>query len=311
MALPDDIVLSDGTLNERLIFKKETLYQGMNGKFVERFYVSPSESYIFKPLTNNAQLGREAWINEHVLRLFPAIFPKIISYSKHDNPELSWMVLEDLGPLSHEFSEENILGVIKLMAWWHSLPLQSFPKVPVAGLKPKLEQLISDIRRDKEEFFALLPALALDERLIERVYEWIDSFIFSKTLVLSHGDLHVGNYAFANGRIVILDWEHAHLNTPFWDLYHLLDLSHPIFPKKIEVGLRKRALRNYLEQVELELDAEMFFREYHLFSAVFSIWMILLIQKDLAVGDGKWSKEQLERQLSETVLSLRECAAVL
>ncbi|WP_066310391.1 phosphotransferase family protein [Bacillus sp. FJAT-29814] len=311
MGLPEEIVLADGTLNDRLILKKEPLYQGMNGKFVERFYLSETESYIFKPLTNNDQLGKEAWINEHVLRVFPAIFPKIISYSKHDHPEFSWMILEDLGPLLHEFTEESVLGVVKWMAWWHSLPLESFPDVPVSGLKPKRDQLISDICRDKGKFMAMLPDLMLEEQSIERIYEYLDSFIFSKTLVLSHGDLHVGNYALADGRIVILDWEHAHTNTPFWDLYHLLDMSHPIFPKEIRAEFRERALRYYLEQVELELDAEAFTREYHLFSCVFSIWMILLIVKDLSADDGKWSKEQLERQLNETVLSLRECAQYL
>jgi hypothetical protein len=311
MMLPDGLVLADGSLNEQFILKRETLYQGMNGKFVERFYLSESESYIFKPLTNNDQLGKEAWINDHVLTLFPPFFPKIISYSKHDNPECSWMILEDLGPLSHEFTEAAVLGVIKWMAWWHSLPLQSFPSVPTAGLKPKLEQLISDIYRDKEKLFELLAGMALDEGLVERVYETLDSFIFSKSHVLSHGDLHVGNYAVVDGRIVILDWEHAHLNTPFWDLYHLLDMSHPIFPKNITSEFRAHALRSYLEQVNLELDAGAFFREYHLFSCVFSIWMILLISKDLAADSGKWSKAQLERQLSETVSSLVDCAKAL
>src|SRR4051812_7310168 len=97
MELPKNIVQANGTLNKRLIVKREILHKGMNGRFVERFYLTPTLSYIFKPLTNNRQLGKEVWVHEHILPLFPAIFPKIISYSISENTELNWMILEDLG----------------------------------------------------------------------------------------------------------------------------------------------------------------------------------------------------------------------
>ncbi|MBS4212481.1 phosphotransferase family protein [Neobacillus rhizophilus] len=311
MALPNDIVHENGSLNASLILKKERLYQGMNGRFVERFYLSPKESYIFKPLTNNAQMGKETWIHEHVLCRFPAIFPKILAYSKHDNPDLSWMILEDLGQLSHEFTEETVLGVVKWMAWWHSLPLESFPDVPLNGLKPRIEVVAEEVCENKDDLLRVLPRLGLTGKHVLHVFKQLDSFIFSKLLVLSHGDLHLGNYAVVKGKLIILDWEHTHLNTPFWDLYHLLDMAHPIFPKKVTKGFRKQVLGFYLGQVGMKLDGPAFVREYYLFSAVFSMWMILLIQRDLQADDGKWSKEQLKRQLEETVFSLRQCAEAL
>ena len=61
-------------------------------------------------------------------------------------------------------------------------------------------------------------------------------------LVLSHGDLHLGNYAAVNGQVKVLDWEHAHLNSRYWDLYHVIDLSHPIFPKEMTTNIRERLL---------------------------------------------------------------------
>lgn len=311
MALPNDIVHEDGSLNASLIVKKERLYQGMNGRFVERFYLSPKESYIFKPLTNNAQMGKETWIHEHVLSRFPAIFPKILAYSKHDNPDLSWMILEDLGPLSHEFTEETVLDVTKWMAWWHSLPLESFPDVPLTGLKPRIEAVAEEVCENKDALLGTLPRLGLTGKHVLHVFKQLDSFLFSKLQVLSHGDLHLGNYAVVKGKLIILDWEHAHLNTPFWDLYHLLDMSHPIFPKKVTKGFREQVLGFYLDAVGLELEGTAFIREYYLFSAVYSMWMILLIQKDLLADAGKWSKEQLKRQLQETVSSLRQCAEAL
>ncbi|ETI66585.1 phosphotransferase [Neobacillus vireti] len=308
MVLPNNIVLANGMLNEGLISKKEPLYQGMNGRFVERFYLSPSASYIFKPLTNNGQLGREVWVHEHILPSFPAIFPKIISYQISDSPDLNWMILEDLGQLSHDFNEETVLGVVKWAAWWHSLPTDQFADVPNSGLKPQIEEIIADISRQEDKFFQLLPALQMEERHVRPIFSLFDRLVFSKKLVLSHGDLHSGNFAVAANRLMVLDWEHLHLNTPYWDLYHALDMSHPLFVKKMTSQFRERALRTYLAEVKLELDGEAFLHEYYLFSAVFSIWMILLIHKDLEADAGKWPVEQLNAQLEETVSCLKQCA---
>lgn len=54
-----NIVTVNGTLNDRYILRRENLYQGSNGRFVERFFIDETKSYIFKPLTNNTQLGKE------------------------------------------------------------------------------------------------------------------------------------------------------------------------------------------------------------------------------------------------------------
>ncbi|MFK9091666.1 phosphotransferase family protein [Bacillus salipaludis] len=311
MELPANMVHPDGTLNEELILKKEPLYQGMNGRFVERFYLPTKESYIFKPLTNNGQLGKEVWIHEQVLPLFPAIFPKILSYSINDEPVRNWMILEDLGQLSHDFNEDSALGAAKWAAWWHSLPIEKLGDVPRMGLKPQFKEIVADICRRKDEFLRLLPSLGMERNLVDMIYALLDRFVFSEKLVLTHGDLHSGNFAMAKGQLMILDWEHTHLNVPYWDLYHLIDMSHPLFPKKMTVSFRERILSYYLDQIEFEVDRDAFMKEYYLFAAVFSIWMILLIQKDLQGNGGKWSAVKLQAQLQETVASLRQCGAAL
>lgn len=309
MELPANIVRPDGTLNAELILKSEKLYRGMNGRFVERFYLSPTKSYIFKPLTNNGQLGQEVWVHENILPQFPAIFPKIIAHTISDDPGLNWMILEDLGTLKHSFNEESALGVIKWVAWWHSLSTEQFGPVPATGLKPKLEDIIKDVCRMKDDFLMEWPEM--EREPIEQVYRMMESFKFSTRLVLSHGDLHVGNFAVVEEQLMILDWEHTHLNMRHWDLYHVIDMSHPLFAKEVTHPFREKLLKAYVEQVELELEEESFLKEYYLFSSVFSIWMLRLIQKDLEAGEAKWPKEQLERQLGETMASLKQCAAAL
>jgi hypothetical protein len=311
MVMPNNIVRANGKLNEEIILKKEILYKGMNGRFVERFYLTPSTSYIFKPLTNDGQLGKEVWVHEHILPIFPAIFPKIISYSISERTELNWMILEDLGPLSHEFNEESVLGVIKWVAWWHSLPIEELGSVSLTGLKPKIEQIVADVCLKKDEFYRLLPSLKIEEELIDAIFSQINHLKFLEKKVLTHGDLHTGNFAIVGDELKILDWEHTHLNSPYWDLYHLIDMSHPLFPKKITSPLRDRILESYLNLVKFEIDRDCFFKEYYLFASVFSMWMILLIQKDLVENGGKWSVVQLNTQLEETVSSLQQCAAAL
>jgi len=310
MGLPANIVLANGTLNDEVIIKKELLYKGMNGRWIERFYLSPTTSFIFKPLTNNGQLGKEVWIHEHILPLFPAIYPKIISYKISEQLDLNWMIIEDLGALSHNFNEESVLGVIKWVAWWHSLPIEKFEAVPDAGLKPQIEMITADVQKGRNDFFRQLLDLQLAGGMIEHVYTLLEHHKFSKRLVLSHGDLHLGNFAIVNQQLKVLDWEHTHLNAPYWDLYHVIDMSHPIFPKVVTSEFRQRILESYIVQAGVA-DVESFLKEYYLFSAVFSIWMISLIQKDIEANDGKWPIEQLHNQLQETILSLRQCASAL
>lgn len=298
--LPNDIVLTNGQLNEKRLFAREILYKGNNGRFVERFYLSSEESYIFKPLTNNAQIGKEVWVHEQILPHFPAVFPKIISNHVSDDPDLSWMILEDLGPLSHEYNKESLLAVVRSAAMWHSLPVEVFVDVPLIGMKPRIEEMAAEVLTNKEAFSkSLRPVLAL-----------LDRFIFSKKQVICHGDLHQGNFALAGGRIVVLDWEHTHLNLPYWDLYHAIDMPHPDFSKKMTHNLREAALDAYLAIGTVDRAA--FKAEYYMFAAVFSMWMLLLIERDLRADAVKWSKDQLERQCAETMAGLEQlCECII
>jgi hypothetical protein len=289
-------VLSNGKLNSEKVYKREMLYQGMNGRFVERFYLSPTESYIFKPLTNNGQLGKEVWVYEHVLPSFPNIYPKLLAYLVAEELDENWMIFEDLGSLRHDFREDTVLEVVRLMAGWHSLSTEGIIGLPVSGLKPKMEDIVLELTKKK----VLVQGLGMGE-----IFPLLDGVNFSKRLVLSHGDLHIGNIARAGEKVVVLDWEHTHLNAPYWDLYHLLDLAHPIFPKLVPQPFRELALKTYCEHAGIADDA--FIREYYLFSAAFSIWMLLLIRSDLDSGQKKWPREQLEAQLEETAVTLKDC----
>lgn len=315
-------VNADGTLNDTLMWNREILYTGTNGRHVERFYVSPSESYVFKPLTHDEQEGRERWGYEHVLTSLPPIYPRLLACSgSGTDGEGEWMIFEDLGPLHHLHKEETMLRAVELVAWWHALPSDRYAGIPLRGPKPLIEEMASELYERKPDVLELCSSLGFPKRQVQRIYLQLEHQSFSQQLVLSHGDLHPGNYALSGGRLIVLDWEHAHLNIPPWDVYHLIDMSHPLFPRRMTSDLRIRILDTYLEQLELlgiRMDRAAFLLEYGMFAVVFSLWMLLLIRSDLQrIGTdlhrngGKWSKEQLEAQLGETLACLNECAAMM
>ncbi|MGG4218150.1 phosphotransferase [Paenibacillus jamilae] len=312
----------DGTLNDTMVHNREILYTGTNGRHVERFYVSSSESYIFKPLTNNDQQGRERWVYEHVLPALSSIYPQLLAWSDANvDGGGEWMMFEDLGPLHHQHADETLLQAIGLVARWHALPPDRFAGIPLRGPKPLIEEMVSELNTRKSDMLELGSSLGFSKQQMQHIYAQLEHHSFSHQLVLSHGDLHPGNYALSGERLKVLDWEHAHLNTPLWDVYHLIDMSHPVFPRRMTSELRIRMLDTYLEHLELlgiKGDRTAFIQEYGKFAVVFSLWMLLLITSDLQrIGtelhrnSDKWSKEQLESQLDETLACLNQCTAML
>jgi hypothetical protein len=292
----------------RLVVRKQTLHIGNNGKPVERIWLSETESYIRKPLTNDAQNGLERWVYEHVLPTLPPVYPRLVGRSPGTKGEDGWLLFEDLGPLDHSFRESEARELMRRVAEWHRLPTGQWADAPLKGPKPKVEKMLEELRdqaREREERRWLDEAA---ERM-RGTGEWW------RRQVLSHGDLHPGNFAVANGQVRVLDWEHAHLNSPYWDLYHAIDLSHPLHPRgSIEVSVRARLLDAYAEKARrlgdsLLPERETFHREYRLFAAVSSLWMLKLIEKDLRENRGVWPIDRLRAQQRETLSVWEQCTA--
>ncbi|WEG12932.1 aminoglycoside phosphotransferase family protein [Pullulanibacillus sp. KACC 23026] len=304
-----ECVLPEGYLNENSLFRCETLYVGTNGRKVERFFLTPTESYIFKPLTNPSQFGKERWIYEQVLPDLKVPAPKIVAASQSDKPEHSWIIFEDMGALTHQFEEKSVLQMAKTIAHWHAFPIDHLKVSGLLGPKPPIAEMIETLlaeKRNRLNSSSFKPY----QSVIAKVFKHLNDSL-SQELVFSHGDLHLGNYAASGNRVVVLDWEHAHLNMRYWDLYHLLDLSHPLFPKTVTSDLREKALDGYLaavDQTGRRLERGAFKKDYYTFSAIFSLWMLLLIEKDLKNPPEKWPKECLLAQWDETLTALIQCA---
>lgn len=313
----EHFVLPDGRLDYSKLWcgRHEILYKGLGGRDVERFYISRDQSYIFKPVTQQGQQHKERWVHDHVLAHFPPIYPRIVTRSRMDTaPQNSWLILEDAGPLKHTFTMETAQQVAKHAAWWHALPRASFPELGHQGPKPAIAQMKKHILKRQNEVVELLSDLPLDEQAIQLILQLLHDYQCPSELVMSHGDLHLGNYAQTPHGLVILDWEHAHWNTRHWDLIHLLDMSHPLFPKRITPDIRKQVLHGYLAETVLHgsaLDAQSFMQQYMMSVCVLSLWMLLLIETDLRQEQEPWPKPALRRQRIETTDSLIQCTTEL
>ncbi|MDQ0058819.1 phosphotransferase [Paenibacillus harenae] len=312
---------SRGNVMESRIIRREPLYKGMNGKTVERVYVTQTESYILKPLTNDSQSGAEAWVYEHLLPRLSPVYPKLLAKSPAGGDlEQSWTLFEDLGPLQHSFDLHTAMALMPHIVHWQALSIDIPAFARLNGPKPNADRVAAELLENRTQLINLARDLNLPQHSISPVLDTLERegrlLLLDQPLVLSHGDLHLGNYALVNGVIKVLDWEHAHLNIPYWDLYHVIDMSHPTFPKAMTPANREKLLDGYVaaaaqrngqQQLRHTTDPALFKRSYYLFAAVYSLWMLRLIAQDIEADAGIWPLQQLQRQLNETSASLMQC----
>ncbi|MCM3126856.1 phosphotransferase family protein [Paenibacillus provencensis] len=287
------------------VHAREMLHIGLEGRRVERLITDSPTSYILKQLSTDTVFTGESWAYARVLPYLPSMYPRLIAHSEGDHQEdIPWLLFEDVGTLEHNADEAMLLQVTEWMAIWHAVPLASYPELTSYGQKPGLASILSNLMSKKSISMDLLRALGSVEKSIDYFFHLLESHGFSQAVVYSHGDLHPGNFGrTSSGRIVVMDWEHNHRSTPMWDLYHLLDMPHPLFPRKTDPQTREKVLDTYLELTRSNgtiYDKTAFKREYMLFAAAFSLWMLHLIEGDLQDSDSIWPHDKLIRQREET-----------
>lgn len=310
------IVTNIGELNAAKLIARQHLYTGRNGKVIERFWVDidgQSKSFIFKPLTNGTKCGRERWMYEHLLDSVPVRIPKLYAVAEHEDPEFYWTIYEDMGELSHHLEEDDYIIAAASIPLWHRLPLYRVPS-HFKGDKRDLTDLIQEVMDGYDDVKICLTKFGLEEAQITAIKRFLTLFDgnFESEMVISHGDYHQGNVCRRGAEFIILDWEFVHHNSVYWDLYCLLDMSHPDFPKMVSSSTRLAALQAYVNHRvslgwEAAIDVEAFFRDYHRYAIILSLWMLGLIEHDLQ--NGQWEMSKLLRSQHETMHSLMDCFA--
>ncbi|MEK5057432.1 hypothetical protein BK126_16090 [Paenibacillus sp. FSL H7-0326] len=297
--------LPEGVSTHGLVVNaRELLHVGLEGRRVERLTGESSESYILKQLPLEGVNTGESWAYAKVLPHLPVMYPRLIAQSKDRTQETPWLLFEDMGTIHHEVDESMLIQIAEWMALWHAVPLDPYPELSRSGQKPGYDAIVTDLSAKRSVISRLLKSLGYEKNEVNAFYDKLERLSFSDVEVYSHGDLHPGNYGrTSSGRIVVLDWEHNHRNSPLWDLYHMLDMSHPLYPRMPDVLIRDKVLDAYLEFSQAHgrlYDKEPFKKDYMLFAAAFSLWMLTLIDHDLQDPGSIWPQDSLRRQREET-----------
>lgn len=303
----DQMVRKDGTLDSSKLASRETLYVGRNGKAVERFVVEQDDrpSFIFKPLTNAETVGREPWVYEHLLPHIPAKTPSLLAYAQHRNADTYWAIYEDLGELQHRFDRETLVSAAHAIPFWHQLPLDSLP-TDFTGRIPTVDKVLNKVAKQSGLWQTILAKLSVPAYLIgraARIVEQIDHDVPSEWAV-SHGDYRPHNVSLHNNAIAILDWENMHVNSIYWDLYNLLDITSPHYRRpEVNAQLRNEVLQvYYARRLQLGWSSEFctFHNNYYRYALLHSLWILTLIDKDMKAGklDGAALLEQQRETLA-------------
>lgn len=293
-------------------WREDTIYVAMDGRIVSRVHSPDGRSFIRKPVPPNS---RERWIYDNVSSGIRPLLPlRIASPVDQDasvdeeSSNLLWM--EDLGPLKHHYDLPLALQLVRAVARWHNSDFAESSRFEsLSGLKPSYDGLASQVLADREGYASIASRHGIEPQSLEVLFRLMEQTRLSDDLVFSHGDLHVGNYTFARGNLYVMDWEHAHIGSRYEDLFHVIDLTHPLYPRPESLDWRCSLLQAYLEEsgrLGAKLEPQRFHAEYRLFAAVFSLWMLGLIERDLNQPECVWTSMQLRRQAEETAVVLHQ-----
>jgi thiamine kinase len=89
--------------------------------------------------------------------------------------------------------------------------------------------------------------------------------------VLCHSDLHLGNLLEAEHRLVLLDWEYAHVSDPFWDLAGWACNT------DMEANLRAELLRAYLGRTPVLAESRRLHALAWLYDYVCVLWSLVYL----------------------------------
>lgn len=310
-AFLERLVLLDGTLDSARLYSRETLYKGRNGKTVERFTPRGStDSFVFKPLTNEDTFGREQWVYTQLLPDLPVQYPVMLAYGKHNDPQKHWAVFEDMGRLEHRFDAYMLVRAARAIPLWHQVAPDRIPH-NFTGHTPYVDQILKEVIDRMAECRVILSMAGIRNDRRARLEKMLGSCggTCETEKKVSHGDYHPLNLALREGELIILDWEYTHCNSIYWDLYNLLDMTSPKYRRPAYAPhVRDQVLQAYWSargSLESEGAFESFKHHYYSYAIIYSLWILMLIQKDISTAS--FDLASLQVQQAETLHILSEC----
>jgi hypothetical protein len=303
------LVKLDGQLDASCISHKETIYTTKNGNYVVRF-IYDGVSYIFKPCSTAAAC-REQWAQQY---LIPSIMevkaPLLLASGGTQDPTLDWIIYEDLGSLVHCNNADDIIRAAGIIPSWHRIPTDRMLK-GMMGHSPSYSEALKVISIKPDSVNEILAANGVSISNISSWWAQLPNWewLIQDHQVVSHGDYYPLNIALQDEQSIVLDWEYVHVNSMYWDLYSLMDItSHRYSRIPLSHSDREAALHQYWVGMDSIIPTEQyndFIQGYYIFASVYSTWILTLIEADLR--QSTVSADALIRQQQESLMVFQQC----
>ncbi|MEM7595876.1 MAG: phosphotransferase, partial [Cyanobacteria bacterium P01_A01_bin.83] len=166
----------------------------------------------------------EPVVTNELAHLFPDHIPQVVGI----NPEHSWLLLQDFGkPLGNKVSIQTKQEVYRLLA---QIQIQSIEYRDRLLTIDCLDRRLNNLQLQIEPLVNYAATQCeLSTPQIEKLYKLVpylkslcsqlEDYNIPQTLV--HGDLHLHNVAYNNGKYLLFDWTDACITHPFFDLFEL------------------------------------------------------------------------------------------
>lgn len=303
------LVTLDGQLDASLILNKESIYTAKSGRNVERF-IYQGESYIYKPCSAEAAI-RERWAQQYLIPSIKGVKTShLLASGGTQDPMLGWIIYEDLGTLTHCDNADDIIRAARIISSWHRLPTDWVPQ-GVRGHSPYYTEVLNSISTQSENVNSMLVAKGVASSDISNWWAQLPSGkrLIQDLQAVSHGDYYPLNIAFRDQQSIVLDWEYVHVNSVYWDLYSLMDItSHRYARTPLSFPDREAALYQYwtgMESFNQNILYNDFIQGYYIFASVYSVWILTLIEADLR--QSTVSLDALRRQQQESLMVFLQC----
>jgi thiamine kinase-like enzyme len=268
-----------------------------------------SQSYIVKLTQDMDSIRREELVNQYLdsEEFLQSHRPKMVYFGEIQNEFCIAFSDDRLRDVRKGAYFEN--KAMELLANLHKMNSRGLPSVCCSHTPPFQEiatvACTLDISRLKDDMRILGIGKGARKKVLKLYHslQFINLIKLQTERTLCHGDAHIGNFmwSYKQKSWFLIDWEYAHMNHPYFDLFQFLDATSPYKPRQNR-ATRKAVLSLYRQKntgfCNGQNDTSSWFRGYYQYAACHLFWIVQRIWHDFE--QKRFRAEQLSRQLTET-----------
>lgn len=275
-------------------------------------------TWIIKLVKQPSSANREVETYRHIVVKLPIQSPRVIGHGVNEGA--AWMTYTDDGLIPVFRTTHRYHQALATMAALHRTPVaRNWPRSAASHTPPfeVVRKQVSSMAR--HQYDESLRGHDFSATVVRAVREMLDACqtaqmhpLFTEPAIC-HGDAHLGNWMWSTFRrtIYLIDWEYVHIDSPYFDLFQLLDVTSPTTTITRAVSRWSALKTYYLAWTQSDnhdggtpgaMTWRLFAAGYVTYAATYLLWIIGLIEQDVA--HRRFHDVQMRRQLAETVFGL-------